>query len=155
MNRFFQKVATLQSGTHDGDLTVNIENLIGNLAEFAESSNNIITIDGSANGSRVTGDLTVNHQVGTIAANKKSVFVRASDKYALYAQAALNKNITVNNGGNLFFGKSSTTAYNNRLGGIRAGTSGTGNVTVTNSATIGFASACTSSCGKIRAVFLP
>ena len=148
LNRFFQKVSTLNSGIHSGDLTVNINNLGNDLAwndAQSPTASSTITIDGSAGGSRVTGNLIVNNQ--TTSSPAFTAYVRAASQAALYAKAITNRNITVTNEGNLFFGEKSGGGYNSVMRGLSVVATGTGNAMVTNSADIGFESACTSNCG--------
>ena len=148
LNRFFQKVSTLNSGIHSGDLTVNINNLGNDLAwndAQSPTASSTITIDGSAGGSRVTGNLIVNNQ--TTSSPAHIAYVRTTGQSAMYVAAITNRNITVTNAGNLFFGEKSGGGYNSVMRGLSAVATGSGNVTVTNSADIGFESACTSNCG--------
>ena len=141
--RLFQDIASLRDGIHDGDLTVVINRVGENVVNFVGLGHGV-TIDGERNGSRVTGNLTVNHQTTGTTTN---VQVRHRGRAALYVKGG--SGVTVANSANLVLAAERDGQYELFLEGIHAIATGTGNLTVTNnsSATIGFSSACTATCG--------
>ena len=141
----FRSVNALQSGTRNGDFSLTLLNLAGTVN--TNGTDHAIMIDGSKTGSRVTGSITVNLNVtGT----KQDVSVRGANKAALYVKSAVG--VTITNGGNLLF---AGTPYNNGIRGIEAISASTGNVSIRNSATIGFATNCTTNCGTShRGIFV-
>ena len=139
MDRMFADVSELAAeGLRSGNLTVTLHSFTS--AVNTSGTGHGITLDGTVAGSQVTGSLTVNHQTtGT----RRDVSVRGASKAALYVKSAAD--VSVTNGGNLVF---AGTPYNNGLRGIEAISAGTGSMTITNSATIGFATNCTTNCGS-------
>ena len=126
------------SGNHLGNLTVTLFDLGGVINNSGDDHG--ITLDGTLDGSFVSGTMTVNHQTtGT----KNNVLVRGANKAALYVKSAVG--VTITNGGNLVF--AGTPSHNNGLRGIEATSASVGNVSINNSATIGFATDCSSNCG--------
>ena len=128
------------SGNHLGNLTVTLFDLGGVINNSGDDHG--ITLDGTLDGSFVSGTMTVNHQTtGT----KNNVLVRGANKAALYVRSQTSATIT--NGGNVVF--AGTPSHNNGLRGIEATSAGAGNVSVTNNSgvTIGFATDCSSNCG--------
>ena len=136
----FKDITALQGGTHTGNLTINIDSVTDTTIN-ATGNRHGMTIDGTMEGSRVTGNLTVNNQTNSGAT--RDVQVRGGNRAALYVKSAAG--ITIGNSGDLVF---SGTNYNSGLSGIHAISTGTGSVTITNTKAIGFASNCTANCGS-------
>ena len=150
--------------------TFNFDNFTADVGSKSNNDNgrdgHAIAIDGTAN-NRVTGNVTVNHQVNTASADKVDVFVRGNasvpeDEHAaaLYVKSAAG--VTVNNNANLLFhrtdgsictitGRANTqncsgniqSPYDSNLAGITAVSAGAGSVAITNRANIGFSETCT------------
>ena len=139
MDRMFADVSELAAeGLRSGNLTVTLHSFTS--AVNTSGTGHGITLDGTVAGSQVTGSLTVNHQTtGT----RRDVSVRGANKAALYVKSAAG--VTITNGGNLVF--AGTPSHSNGLRGIEAISAGTGSMSITNSATIGFATNCTTNCG--------
>ena len=140
--RLFQDITSLQDGVHTGNLTVTINNVTDTTIN-SDGTGHGVRIDGAREGSRVTGNLAVNHQTtGT----KRDVQVRHRGQAGLYVKG--RNAVTVVNGANVLFG-SNNNRYASSLYGILAIATGTGNLTVTNNfaTTIGFSAACTANCG--------
>ena len=118
-----------------GNLTVNLSDIRTHIN--SSGTGHGIELDGTVLGSRVTGGLTLNRlntETGV------QVQVRGTNKAAIYVKSRTSA--TVNNVTHLRFAGS-----NSGLRGIEAISNGTGNVSVTNSAAIGFATNCSSNCG--------
>ena len=108
-----------------------------------EGTGNGIEIDGTAATSRVTGSITVNHQVASV--TKHAVQVRSLGRAALYVRSA--SSATVTNAGNLFFDQVAG-SFANTLRALEVRSGGGGSITVSNSGTVGFDTVCTSGCGS-------
>ena len=150
LDDIFRKISSLSSGVFTGDLTVNLGSSTASLAATVNTSGtgHGIELDGTVTDSRVTGSMTVNNQ--TASATKRDIQVRGTNKAALYVKSSVG--VTIANGGNLVF---SGTPYNNGLRGIEAISSGTGSMSISNAAAIGFATNCTTNCGTShRGIFV-
>ena len=140
MRRIFADATQLASGSYTGDLTVTLNNLTGNIGS-GTPTDHTVNFDGTAAGSRVSGNLTVNVQTNSSA--KRAIESPVANRAGLRVWGA--KNVVVNNGGNVVH-KLSGGSYNHTFRGIIVGaSSGTGSVTLTNSGNIG--ASCTSDCG--------
>ena len=128
-----QALSAFSSGTHAGNLTLNLGNLAATVNTAGTGHG--IEIDGTVSRSRVTGSLTVNNQ--TNSSTLRDVQVRGADKAALYVKSAAS--VTVTNAASLVL-----VSGGNTRRGIRAEAS-SGTASVTNSGAIGLS--CTSNCG--------
>ena len=128
-----QALSAFSSGTHAGNLTLNLGNLAATVNTAGTGHG--IEVDGTVSRSRVTGSLTVNNQ--TNSSTLRDVQVRGADKAALYVKSAAS--VTVTNAASLVL-----VSGGNTRRGIRAEAS-SGTASVTNSGAIGFS--CTSNCG--------
>ena len=82
-----------------GNLILNLNNLGAHVN--ATGTGHGITLDGTVTGSRVTGNITLNHQTTTATNAKKEVQVRGANQAALYVKSAVG--VTINNGGIIGF----------------------------------------------------
>ena len=141
MNRMFADTGLI-SGSHTGSLTVNLNNLTGVVSNSSSGTGRAMTFDGTATGSTVSQDLTVNNQ--TSSATRRAANVRGANQAALYVKSA--RSVTINNAAALVF---TGTANGNRRG-IEAVSGGVGEVNILTQSTgrIGFSSVCTINCGS-------
>ena len=141
MNRMFADTGLI-SGSHTGSLTVNLNNLTGVVSNSSSGTGRAMTFDGTASGSTVSQDLTVNNQ--TSSATRRAANVRGANQAALYVKS--NRSVTINNAAALVF---TGTANSNRRG-IEAVSGGVGEVNILTQSTgrIGFSSVCTINCGS-------
>ena len=142
MNRFFSK-ATGVSTSVPGDLTLSVDDLAGNVGTSNISS--AFIVDGTANQSRVVGNLWVNLQRNTSNSDKVNIGTRIIGSAAAFIKH--DRNITLDNDGGLVFFARAGGSYLDNL--VAAQVEGSGEyTTVINRGTVGFSSACTSNCGR-------
>ena len=131
--------AATNNSTINGDLILTINDIADNVNSSGIGSG--FVVNGDLSTSKVTGSITVNYQTSSTV--KRTTFVRTSQRSAIRIKSA--KSVTLHNAGDLIFDGVKSDSAN--FYGVYATSASDGNITITNSGTVGFANACTANCG--------